>query len=287
LVGGTTVYHYLAGSWNPSYVKDVSSGVVTDLAFAGSFRVGKVQGGVNYYYHLDRLGSVRLVTQSANVQSFVGKYLPYGVSYATSGIELFQYAGKQLDVSTGLYYYGYRYLDSQSGRFTSADIQQPNYVNPQSLNRYPYALNNPNRYVDPDGRMFIDINDNGARIAGGIEAVTGKGFDHSAPHGPKEHSDFSIEMQRQISLQTGLPPSQITSTTTTVTTPPSPTTPPTTTAKKHINWPLMAALVVAIVAIAILAVCFASAGVIIAVPIAIIVDEALGMEIANQLANGS
>jgi RHS repeat-associated protein len=153
VAGDTTVYHYLAGSWNPSYVKDLTSGVVTDVVIAGGFRVGKVQAGVNYYYHLDRLGSVRLVTQSANVQSFVGKYLPYGASYATSGAENFQYTGKQLDITTGLYYYGYRYLEGQSGRFVSADIQQPNYVNPQSINRYPYALNNPNRYVDRDGRQ--------------------------------------------------------------------------------------------------------------------------------------
>ncbi len=151
---GTTVFHYRAGSWDPSYMKDLTSGVSTDVIFAGNFRLGKVQGGVNYYYHLDRLGSVRLVTQSGNVQSFVTKYLPYGNPYATSGSENFQYTGKQLDVPTGLYYYGYRYYDGQSGRFTSLDIQGPDYLNPQSLNRYPYALNNPNRYVDRDGRLY-------------------------------------------------------------------------------------------------------------------------------------
>ncbi len=62
IAGDTAIYHYLAGSWDPSYVKDLTSGVVTDVVFAGGFRVGKVQGGVSYYYHLDRLGSVRLVT---------------------------------------------------------------------------------------------------------------------------------------------------------------------------------------------------------------------------------
>ncbi len=30
-------------------------------------------------------------------------------------------------------------------------MQQPDYLNPQSINRYPYALNNPNRYVDAEG----------------------------------------------------------------------------------------------------------------------------------------
>ncbi len=147
----TTIYHYQAGSWDPIYAKGLTTGIVTDIIFVGSFRVGKIQGGVNYYYHLDRLGSVRFVTQTANLQTFTAKYLPYGAPYATSGSENFQYTGKQLDVPTGLYYYGYRYLDSQSGRFITPDIQQPNTLNPQTLNRYTYANNNPISFLDPNG----------------------------------------------------------------------------------------------------------------------------------------
>ncbi len=177
VTGDTTIYHYLANSWDPGYVKDLSTGVTTDVVFAGSFRVGKVQGGVNYYYHLDRLGSVRLVTQSASIQSFTAKYLPYGTPYGTSGSESFQYTGKQLDVSTGLYYYGYRYYDGEVGRFISEDKapQRPNAplnpggiarsqvldeygsepLQPQSLNLYVYAMNNPLRYVDPTGGQAV------------------------------------------------------------------------------------------------------------------------------------
>ncbi len=87
VAGDTTVYHYQAGSWGPTYVKDLSAGVTTDVIFAGGFRVGKIQGGVSYYYHLDRLGSVQLVTQTANLQTFTSKYLPYGPAYATSGAD--------------------------------------------------------------------------------------------------------------------------------------------------------------------------------------------------------
>jgi hypothetical protein len=89
-------------SRDPSYVNSLSNGV-SDVVFAG-VRVGRVQAGVNYYYHLDSLGSVRLVTQSgSSIQPFTAKYLPYGASYGTSGTESFQYTGKQWDVSTGLY----------------------------------------------------------------------------------------------------------------------------------------------------------------------------------------
>lgn len=153
------------------------------------------------------LGSVRLVTKIVKVQTFSAKYLPYGLGYGTSGSESFQC----------------KYLDSQSGRFISADIQPPNYVNPQSLNRYPYALNNPNRNVDPDGRMFYDVNDWGVAVAGGIKAVTRGTPDKTSTTGSGGH-EFSREMLRQISLQLqliGLPPSQVTSATTTTTVPTS------------------------------------------------------------------
>jgi RHS repeat-associated protein len=64
-------------------------------------------------------------------------------------------------------------MDEKSGRFISPD---PVYAvdpatsktntallaNPLRLNRYVYGLNNPYRYVDPDGNMSQDINNNDA-----------------------------------------------------------------------------------------------------------------------------
>jgi RHS repeat-associated protein len=156
IAGDTTIYHYLGASWDPAYLKDLTTGTATDIVFAGRLRIGRIQGGVNYYYHLDRLGSVRLVTQNANVQSFSAKYLPYGATYATSGSESFQFTGKQLDVSSGLSYFGYRYYDSQMGRFATQDLASERLVAPQTLNRYSYALNSPLAKRDSDGRQEVD-----------------------------------------------------------------------------------------------------------------------------------
>ena len=98
-----------------------------------------------------------------------------------------RFTGQRLD-DTGLYYYSARYYDPTIGRFISADTfipwstgynvvsrpltvnaistglgsinaPQGNYpavsieapVNPQTLNRYTYVLNNPLRYTDPFG----------------------------------------------------------------------------------------------------------------------------------------
>jgi len=156
VAGDTTVYHYLAGSWNPAFVKDLTANAATDIVFAAGLRIGKVQGAATSYYHLDRLGSVRLVTQQSGALSFQTIYQPYGALSATTGTEMFQFTGKQLDSASGLYYYGLRYYDSQSGRFISADPQSPNYMNPQSLNRYTYALDNPMVYTDPTGGFEIN-----------------------------------------------------------------------------------------------------------------------------------
>ncbi len=179
----TTIYDYQAGSWDPCYVKDLTTGLTSDIVFAGGLLIGKVQAGVSSFYHLDRLGSVRLETQAASQPVFSAKYLPYGNTYATSGAEVFQFTGKQLDVATGLSYYGYRYYDSQSGRFMTLDLAQANYLNPQSLNRYTYALNNPERYVDPDGAKLPEA-------AYDIERVPGASAERSWEELDKELRDL-------------------------------------------------------------------------------------------------
>src|SRR5690606_33751146 len=48
-----------------------------------------------------------------------------------------------------------RYYSPQMGRFLQVDSakESANPATPQSWNRYAYTLNNPMRYVDPDGRM--------------------------------------------------------------------------------------------------------------------------------------
>ncbi len=156
VAGDTSIYHYQAGSWDPAYVKDLTTGLSTNIIFAAGLRIGKVQGGVSSFYHLDRLGSVRLETQAASQQAFSAKYLPYGNTYATSGAEAFQFTGKQLDVATGLSYYGYRYYDDQIGRFLTQDKGKSNLFTPQTLDRYSYVINNPNVYTDPDGLAIGD-----------------------------------------------------------------------------------------------------------------------------------
>jgi RHS repeat-associated protein len=81
-----------------------------------------------------------------------------------------RYTGKERDAESGLDYFGARYYSSSMGRFSSPDPSGLFYAdpaNPQSLNLYSYAQNNPLTNVDPTGLDCAYFNDSGD----GIESV--------------------------------------------------------------------------------------------------------------------
>jgi RHS repeat-associated protein len=93
-------------------------------------------------------------------------YLPFGeetIDQATVQNNK-MFVGKEKDSESGLYYFGARYNDSTTGRFISVDSMGPvdpqtgevNQIilhDPQRFNRYAYGLNNPYKYIDPDGKL--------------------------------------------------------------------------------------------------------------------------------------
>ena len=73
--------------------------------------------------------------------------------------------GKERDTESGNDYFGARYYASSMGRFVSPDPSQLYYAdptNPQSMNLYSYALNNPLRFTDPRGEAYCQWSVNGA-----------------------------------------------------------------------------------------------------------------------------
>jgi len=62
--------------------------------------------------------------------------------------------GKERDAESGLDYFGARYYASNMGRWMSPDpgwFMFANILNPQTLNLYNYANNNPLAFIDIDG----------------------------------------------------------------------------------------------------------------------------------------
>jgi len=93
---------------------------------------------------------------SGNVAAEV-VYYPFGLTrYEQNGDQVhYRFTGQEQDAS-GLLYYNARYYEPVTGRFISVDplfVENPlkGVKNPQLLNLYAYALNNPGRYTDPDG----------------------------------------------------------------------------------------------------------------------------------------
>jgi RHS repeat-associated protein len=65
------------------------------------------------------------------------------------------------DKESGLDYRLARYYSNMLGRFVSPDPLKGNMLNPQRLNRYVYALNEPIAHVDKTGGDDDDDDDDG------------------------------------------------------------------------------------------------------------------------------
>jgi RHS repeat-associated protein len=127
-------------------------------------------GSGTKYITADHLGSTRLVTDATGAVLARHDYLPFGedipalfgnrssvTGYNNSDDTKQKFTAKERDSESGLDYFGARYFSSGVGRFESADTFNNKLLqNPQDLNLYVYTINNPLRYVDPNGRDWKD-----------------------------------------------------------------------------------------------------------------------------------
>ena len=122
-----------------------------------------------YFYHTDNFGTPMVMTDINGAVVWRSDELPFGEEYETIESPIQnnrRYLGKELDEETGLIYMGARFLDPATGRFNRPDpvglvdpgtgkVNQEMLLDPQRQNRYVYGLNNPYKYVDPDGNIPI------------------------------------------------------------------------------------------------------------------------------------
>jgi RHS repeat-associated protein len=147
--------------------------------------------------------------------SFV--YGPFGEILAQSGADPADYTqrfnGKEQDALTSLSYYGARYFDPLSLTWTQADplyrfAPDAAWDQPRRANLYSFSLNNPLRYLDPDGlspaELWRDLNIPGARDRPRITHVVGQINATSTSSNVRANQSLAF-----LATSLGLPPSSL------------------------------------------------------------------------------
>ena len=164
------------------YERDKDNNIKSHI-YLGDIKIATINNNQAPYYILsDHLNSNSIITDENGDVAELTEYEPYGKIYYSDTIEDFgddyKFTGQEYDEESDLQYYGARYYDNQTGRFTTVDpaililhdgqalkiITNDSLTgflaNPQNINSYAYALNNPVIYVDPDGNFletFLDV----------------------------------------------------------------------------------------------------------------------------------
>lgn len=110
-----------------------------------------------YYPHTDHLGSIVKLTDGSGAEVFKASYDAWGHRTISNNTFAFHrgYTGHEHLTEFSLIDMNGRMYDPLLGRFLSPDpfVQMPDFS--QNFNRYSYCLNNPLRYTDPSGEIFV------------------------------------------------------------------------------------------------------------------------------------
>lgn len=140
---------------------------------------GGAQAGTVTYVYTDPQGTPLAEADASGNITARFDYTPYGVSVPSMGAAPsgLGYTGHVNDPETGLVYMQARYYDAEVGRFLSVDPVGVALGNTFNFNRFAYANNNPNSFIDPSGKEICgvyscEISDSGwsSGSAGGSQA---------------------------------------------------------------------------------------------------------------------
>src|SRR6266481_1434272 len=194
---GTVYWHMTPGVVAES---DLAGNLQSEYVFFGGERVARKDfpsSNITYYFS-DDLKTASVITDATGNIKSESDYYPWGgeLQFANSDSNHYKFTGKERDSETGLDYFGARYYASPLGRFVSSDplLTTLRPENPQTLNRYAYTLNNPLKYIDPNGlyeeEVHRDLTIVLARAAGFSETTAtaigaaDQGVDDSSTTGP-------------------------------------------------------------------------------------------------------
>jgi RHS repeat-associated protein len=142
-------------------------------SFAGQIIAMRDSTGLKYFL-TDHLGSILAVTADNGTPISQQRYLPFGQVRTDLGWIAqtdFGYTGQRKldDGMGGIMDYRARFYSPYLKQFSQPDTIVPELNNPQSLNRYAYALNNPVRYNDPSGHKACEDEDENGKCVTAAE----------------------------------------------------------------------------------------------------------------------
>ena len=189
VAGGTVDFLYDLAGHEVSQINSTGSWTRGEV-YAGGRHVATYSGGTGgttYFIHADWLATERARSNVSGALCESITSLPFGDAMTTSGScgdpSPMHFTGKERDAESNLDYFEARHYGSSLGRFMQTDPlpwlgwQNPaedsseeakeeahkkfeDWIgNPQNLNMYAYALNNPLRYTDPTGMSGCQAGD--------------------------------------------------------------------------------------------------------------------------------
>jgi len=138
--------------------------------------------GATAWYLADKLGSVRDVANASGAVIDHVVYDSFGqtTSETNPANDRFKFTGRELDYTTGSYYYRSRYYDSTIGRFAIQDLAG---FAGGDYNLYRYVNNGPASKVDPSGQF---MSDGTTGNFSSIDTTTGRGSGGGPQQPPDE-----------------------------------------------------------------------------------------------------
>jgi RHS repeat-associated protein len=183
----TNIYPFKWYSIASSTVSGAKYSTTTEYIFNKDSLVSTIDQQISYgaatgtaqtsYIHPDHLGSTNVITNASGTVASTKDYYPFGSVRVNSGSASLArgYIGEFSDQSN-LSYLNARYMEPSRGQFLSQEpiylaigdanqvaqlskFDQQIYLNdPQQLNSYSYARNNPIARKDANGKQFTDFN---------------------------------------------------------------------------------------------------------------------------------
>ena len=152
---------------------------------------------VSRYFHVNALGSLGLATDQAGAPVEEKLHYPFGGEWVnTAGFGWDEKFARfpQHDTDLALYETAFREYSPGLGRWMTPDKLAGDVMNPQSLNRYAYVLNNPVSNIDPLG-LFWQSADDGASVdltsLGNVGVLTPQASEHGVPGGSSDDGSAS------------------------------------------------------------------------------------------------